>query len=155
MHDKLIEKLRKARPGIDFISASDAVIEGHNLEDSGNRSYGKNLYVATGSTPKIDLSGYLIGKTISVGSVESFAHCELRCTRSGKRVAISLTSTNGNTIGRELQVSSQDDSIDEALFAWFGPSEDICTPWSDNDPPQCQVITLEGLRAFARKYKYD
>ena len=155
MHDKLIDKLSKARPGLDFIPASDAVIEGHDLRASGNRAYGKNLYVATGATPEINLSDYKIGVTISVGSVERYPNCELRCTRKGKQVCVGLTSTNGKKIGRELTVSSQDDSLDQALFTWIGPAEDLCTPWSDNDPPQCQVITIEGLRAFARKYQDD
>jgi hypothetical protein len=79
MPDKVVEKLGEAQPNIDFISASDAVIEGHNLEESGNRSYGKNLYIATGSTPEVKLSDCKIGQTISVGSVEKFETCELRC----------------------------------------------------------------------------
>jgi len=50
-NDKLLDALNEAHGrnrGIRFCAATDGVVLGEDLEDSGNKQYGKNIYVATG-----------------------------------------------------------------------------------------------------------
>lgn len=149
--DPVLEKLRRLRPEIDWRPASDEVVEGHDLRSSGNRSHGRNVYVATHDTPPVDREALRTGRVLSPGREEAFPGCVLRFARRGALVTAALYDASGRALSRVLRAVSAADEVDEALFTWFGPLEDICTPWSDNDPPQCQVLTLEGLRAYGRK----
>jgi hypothetical protein len=155
-NDKLLDALNEAHGrdrGIKFCAATDAVVLGLELEDSGNKQYGKNVFVATGPRFVPNDEERITGQTISVGSEEKFKHCRLSCTKRGKNIVVAVYEPGRRRISRELTCEHQGaDSVDEGQLAWFGPVEDICTPWSDNDPAQCQVITVDRLRTFAESY---
>jgi hypothetical protein len=91
-----------------------------------------------------------IGRAIADGHREELAHCELRCFVARQHLAVAVFDREGQAISRVLRARSRGvTSCDEGLFAWFGPLEYVLTPWSDNDPPQCQVVTIDSLRRFA------
>jgi len=146
---KLNQKYERARD-IRFSPATDPVVAGAELEQTGNRSYGKDVYVSTGPRFEPAPGDLHTGVAITVGARERFAHGELRCDRADGAVAIAVWSKDGRRISRELRCAgSTAEAYDEGAFTWFGPVEVICTPWSDNDPSSCQVVTVHRLRCFA------
>mgnify|MGYP006301108411 CR=1 FL=1 len=155
MKDPLIAALRQAHPGIDFRPATDSVVEHADLETTGNRACGANIYIATHSPPDIDLRDFRCRRQLRVGETEAFTHCELRCFREAGEIVAALFDASGTGVSHRLRCRTAADEIDEALLAWLGPLEDICTPWSDNDPPQCQVITVDRLRAYGQAYRQE
>jgi hypothetical protein len=141
-----------AGKGLEFLPATDEVVAGLELEDSGNQSFGQNVFVSTRARFQPADGPPLLGKTIALDAVERYARGELRCQiQAGSgQVVVAVFAPDGRRLSRELTChASKAGAYDEGLFVWFGPVESICTPWSDNDPDQCQVITLDRLREFA------
>jgi hypothetical protein len=151
--DLLIEKLNKTcgkKREIRFVEASDEVVAGADLADSGNRQYGKNIYIATGKPLKKEGLDLTIGRTIQPNSIEVIGKCELRCNLRGKQWTVAVYDESGKRISRELSCwEGSVSACDEGWLAWLSPVESYCTPWSDNDPEICQVVTVERLRKFA------
>jgi hypothetical protein len=147
--DPLIAELRRRDPGCGFCAATDAVIAGHDLRNDGNRQVGRDIYIQTWDPPTVPRAGLSRGLGLRVGARETFPHCELRCVRDGERIAVLLVAADGREPSRRLWCAAgSGDEYDEACFLWLAPQEFLCTPWHDGDP-QCQVVTVEGLRAFA------
>jgi hypothetical protein len=150
LNDELIAKLGKNQRSINFTPATDAVVAGHDLHASGNRHEGDNVYVATRSYGGPPLKQLQLGRRIAA-SEERYGGCTLRLQLDGGRLSATVIDDQGRALSRTLVAAAgPDGTCDEGQLAWFGPLEDICTPWSDNDPSQCQVVTLERLREFAR-----
>lgn len=145
--DPLIDRL--VREGVAFSRATDEVIEGFDLESTGNRSYGKNVHVASRKGPTFPAAKLRLGRSLAVGHREAYRGCELRCEREGKAITVRLYGEDGAPMTRTLAHVTGDDEVDEGLLTWFGPIEHIGTPWNDNDDEQCQVITVEVLRDYA------
>jgi hypothetical protein len=145
----LLEKLRL--PDLKFVAATDEVVGGLDLRATGNRAYGKNVYISTGATPNVSVDSLRIGVVIRVGARERFDRGELRCERGGLDVGVAVYDQRGFAISRVLCAKSSEDEIDEARFTWLSPKELYCTPWSDSDPAVCQVVTVERLRRWARR----
>jgi len=140
------------RPGIRFVEPTKPVIAGLDLTESGDQSYG-SVHVSTGRAPTIDPGELRTGTTISVGATEGFPGCELRVARERDTISIGVFDTHNEPLTRSLRCTATDaDEYDEGLFAWIGPAEEIHTAWSDNDPAQCQVVTVDDLREFAGGY---
>lgn len=152
-NDELIAKLNRKYErdrGIRFSPATGSVVAGADLEATGNRSYGQNVFVSTGPRFEPEAGDLHTGMAIPIGAREPYPQGQLRCDRSGGAVVVAVYAPDGRRLSRELRAAgSTAGAIDEGAFAWFGPVEDICTPWSDNDPSVCQVITVHRLRVFA------
>ncbi len=155
--DQLIDRLNRLygdNGALAFSPATDGVVAGHDLESSGNRSYGRDIYVATRAPFELEPEDRLLGRSIAIGAVEEYPRCQLRCERAGGDVVVALYA-DGTAISRRLMVPALpgESEYDEGLFAWLGPVESYCTPWSDNDPDHCQVVTVHRLRQFAADYR--
>lgn len=156
MHDSILNLLNttyRIPQDTRFTPASEVVLRGADLKETGNQKHGTQVYIATFEPPhSIDPALLKTGQHISLGSVESFSHCELRCWEAEGFVRIGLFGQNGQAISRQLgtAVIADQVSYDEGSFTWFSPREYYGTPWSDNDPAVCQVVTVKRLRAFAR-----
>jgi len=134
---------------IAFSPATDAVVEGARLEPVS----GGMVSVSQVGSFEPEPSDLVVGRTIDVGHLESFEGGDLRCYREGSDVFVALF-RDGRSVTRALRCRVRpfpEGGVDEAQFAWFGPVEYIGTPWSDNDPFQCQVVTVDRLRAYARR----
>jgi hypothetical protein len=138
-------------PDLKFVAATDEAVAGLDLAETGNRAYGKNVYIATSGTPNVSVDGLRIGVLVSVGARERYSRGELRCEREGPYVAVAVYDHRGFAISRVLCAQCNEDEIDEARFTWLSPKELYCTPWSDSDPAICQVVTVERLRRWARR----
>ncbi len=151
--DVVMQLLEQRRiPDLKFQSASDEVVAGYELESSGNRAHGKNVYISTSAAPNIKRETLLTGSVLRVGARERLARGELRCERAGADVTVAVYDPRGKAITRVLVCAQcSEDEIDEGLFTWLGPKELYCTPWSDNDPAYCQVVTVARLRQWASR----
>jgi hypothetical protein len=150
MKDAIIERLCRPKQ-ISFVEATDEVVEGYELRSSGNQFHGKNVYVSTGGDYQPEPKSLITGKDIEAGAREPFLGCELRCDLINGALGAALSASDGTAMTRRLiSRSIETASADEGSFVWFGPVEDINTPWSDGGLPQCQVITIERLRTYAR-----
>jgi len=150
MTDALIERLCQPKK-IDFVEACDEVVEGYDLRSSGNQFHGKNVYVSTGADYEPTPGLLVTSKVMLEGARERFPGCELRCALTEDGLGAAIYDPVGNVMTRQLiSRSAGIESADEGSFAWFGPVEDISTPWSDSSLPQCQVITIDRLRRYAR-----
>jgi hypothetical protein len=151
--DPLIEELKRRNRECGFCPATDGVIQGHDLQSDGNRFVCSNVYMKTSDPPEVSLAGLLRGRSLRVGAREAFPHCELRCVRDAGRIAVLLVAGDGGEPSRRLwcEAGAAED-YDEACFVWFAPQEYVCSPWHDGDP-QCQVITIDRLREFARAWR--
>ncbi len=150
MKDALVERLCQPKE-IAFVEATDEVVEGYDLRSSGNQFHSKSVYVSTGADYEPRPASLVIGKVIAAGAREPFLGCELRCDRIESALSVAVYSSAGDAKSRRLvSRSGATASADEGSFAWFGPVELIGTAWSESDLPQCQVITVERLRHYAR-----
>lgn len=151
MADAVLKQLRRQVPHIKFLSAADSVVCGQDLRASGNKRYGSNVYVATHTSPEVT-EPPLTGEHIKAGHRERYGRRELRCDLSKGRLRVAVYDREGNMLTRVLSCKAKGrNEADLGELVWFGPVEEICTPWSDNDPSQCQVITVEVLRLWAKK----
>lgn len=148
---QLLDRLNaKHRGAIDFSLATMAVVGGFELEP-----------FTAGSVSVCNTGGYIpsladlrTGKTIQVGHQERYRHGTLRCYRRAEHVYVGVFDgerLRSRALPCRLDVRETREVIDEGMFTWFGPKEYIGTPWSDNDPERCQVITVDHLRNFARQ----
>ncbi len=150
MPDAVIDQLNRKVRRIHFTAATNPLIEGAGLRETGNRSYGKNIYVATHDPYKANDEDLLIGRALSAGTVERLGDLELRCEAKHGALAVAIFDAQGRARSRTLTARVHGaTACDEGLFAWFSELEDICTPWNDSDPPVCQVVTVDGLRRYA------
>lgn len=150
--DPLITELNRRKPSCGFCPATTPVIAGHDLKSYGNRHFGKDIYMQTWDPPEVSRDGLLRGRALRVGAREAFPHCELHCVRDGEHIAVLLVAADGSEPSRRLWCAAgSGEDYDEARFLWITPQEFLCTPWHDGEP-QCQVITVDGLRAFAAKW---
>lgn len=143
---KLIDRLNaKHADAIRFSLATWAVVRGYKLEPVS----GGSVSVSQVGTYDADLADLMTGKTIAAGATEQYKHGSVRCYRKQGRLFVAVFA--GERLrSRTLPCRFHDeDEVDEGLFTWFGPVEYVGTAWSDNDPDQCQVITIDHLRAFA------
>ena len=158
MNDPILNRLNETyrrTQDTRFTPAGEKVLMGMDLRKSGNRQHSKNVYISTFDPPDyIDPKVLHNGKKIRPGTIEVFPNCELRCTERRGKAVIALYDLKGNRLSREIGADlNQDGYTDEGALTWFSPSEYYGTPWSDNDPAVCQVLTVAGLREFARTWK--
>lgn len=155
--DRVIDRLNATQKAISFHDATDAVVEGFDLGASSNRHYGASVFVATRGDYEVeDLSVLLVGRSLAAGAREHFPECELVCSLENGQLLVAVHALSGQRLSRHLVARRHDrGSCDEGFFTWFGPVEDVCTPWSDNDRAQCQAVTVDRLREFARAYKSE
>jgi len=150
---KLVQEL--ATNGISYVPATRAVVAGHDLESSGNRTYGSNVHV--GTVPDVEhpiLADVRTGTMLHVGQCERFWGRSLVCERNEGLVRVLVRSDDQRVVSRELSCADTGaDSYDEAEFIWLGPVEQISYPWSDNAPPECQVVTVAALRTLAATHQ--
>lgn len=140
--------------GIEFLKPHDDVLSGKtSLWETTNQSSGSNVYVAGHPLERPREELLRTGKMIGPGAVEKIRSFELRCHAIGRKLVVRLyRGSESASIALEYEPpGGPDKECDEGLFTWFGPVEDICTPWSDNDPSQCQVVAVDDLRRFAQK----
>lgn len=145
----LLETLNQKHKGsIVFSRATDAVVAGFELKPQ----HGGSVSVSQTGAYTANLLELVTGRLMAAGHEESFKHGTLRCYRQAGALCVAVFSGT-RPISRILQcllpVSAQTGPVDEGMFTWFGPREYIGTAWSDNDPDQCQVITVDRLRHFA------
>ncbi|MBD3239703.1 MAG: hypothetical protein GF331_03895 [Chitinivibrionales bacterium] len=144
---------RKHAGTIAFVRAADSVLRGKaepTAENAGQ--YGRNVYIASHDVYDPSPADLVTGVTIAIGAIEALGTVELRCYAKGRQACVALF-RGDRVVSKVLThdpvaLPSHGQAYDEGLFTWFGPVEDICTPWSDNDPPHCQVLTVEDLRVF-------
>jgi hypothetical protein len=144
----IIDRLNERKKGsIEFSLATDPVVEGMKLEPVS----GGTVSVSQVGSFEPEPEDLVVGRTIDVGHLEQLEGCDLRCYREGSDVYVALF-REGGRVSRALKCRVNplpEGGVDEGLFTWFGPVEYIGTPWSDNDAFQCQVVTVDRLRAYA------
>jgi hypothetical protein len=149
---------RKHRGTIAFVRAAESVVRGKTEPSAHNAGQlGRNIYIASHDIYEPAPADLVAGVTIGVGSVERLGGAGLHCYADSRRVCVALV-CGGTIVSKVLThtpvaAPTQGSAYDEGLFTWFGPVEDICTPWNDNDPPRCQVLTVEDLRVFGATLK--
>jgi hypothetical protein len=154
--DRGMARIKKLNtPDLVFQEATDEVVTGYDLTSSGNRAYGKNVYISTGSAPAVDRARLISGVRIAIDSSEMYGLIELRCARDagGETVSVALFDPQSLLLSRILTATAPREAreIDEGLLAWLGPAETYGTAWSDGGAAVCQVVTVERLRRYARK----
>jgi hypothetical protein len=150
-------RLNRKKDDVRFVLAAEGVLKGEaDLEGSTNRQYGKNVYVAKRGDFGASRNDLETGVLIEAGSIETLGPCEFRCVKNrgvvsaalykgGRAASLRLTCADGG--------EKEPGRYDEGFFTFFGPVEDLCTPWSDMDPAQCQVVATDDLRDFAKSMK--
>ncbi|MBW2253839.1 MAG: hypothetical protein JRI25_04500 [Deltaproteobacteria bacterium] len=144
----IIDRLNERERGhIEFYLATDAVVAGGKLEPVS----GGSVSVSQVGTFEPELEDLVVGRTIDVGHLESLEGGDLQCYQKGSDVLVALF-REGRPVSRVLKCRAEaplpEGGVDEGLFTWFGPVEYVGTPWSDNDDFQCQVVTVDRLRAY-------
>ncbi len=148
-NDPLLAQLQKILCRAGICSATTGVIEHFDLLSDGNRHFGSSVYVQTRDEGRPVIDDLRLGRVLHPGQREHFPHCDLICRRDGTQIIVVVVSHDGRELSRRLScAATAAEAYDEALFLGFGPQEYLCTPWHDGEP-QRQVITVDGLRAYA------
>jgi hypothetical protein len=148
----LLDRLNRAFGArVSFYEASAAVVRGAELTEAG--AVGGSVAISRAAPFTPPASELAIGRELAAGDREPFDACELRCFAKAGQLAVAVFDGDQRVISRVLHARGVSPT-DEGLFTWFGPVEYVHTPWSDNDPPQCQVVTVETLRRFARTWAF-
>jgi hypothetical protein len=148
--DRAMEILAaRSNDDLRFEPAHEDVVGGHELASSGNRFYGKQVYISSGNSPVVDLKTVVTGQVIRVGAIQQVRRGVLLCLRDGDRVTVGIYDKNGWPLCRVLScVAPGEDELDEGRLVYLGPKELYCTPWSDGGAAVCQVVTVEALRRW-------
>lgn len=143
----------KHNGAIAFVRAAESVLRGRGEPTAENAGqYGRNVFVASHDVYDPSPADLITGMRITIGTAETLGSVELRCYARAREACVALF--RGDRVVSKVLTHSpaalpeHGTAYDEGLFTWFGPVEDICTPWNDNDPPHCQVLTIEDLRVF-------
>jgi len=153
--DLIIKSLNELNQDIDFVNAPASVISNEGRADEKSHTAGRGSGVVVGKQPTgLNLAVPDLGNRIVEGYREEFEHCEIICKKIRRGLSLAVYDrTSGRSVSQAIPCEGVGKhGVDESCFIWLGSLAYILTAWSDNDDPQCQVITLRVLREFARAY---
>lgn len=154
MAKSIIKSLNELNQDIDFVEAPSSVISNEPRAPEKSLMGGTSGVVLGKSPTGLNLAVPNLGNTIVEGYREEFGHCDIICKKIRRGLSLAVYDKKSRRpVSQAIHCEGVGKhGVDESCFIWLGSLATILTAWSDNDDPQCQVITLEILRTFARAY---
>ena len=158
----------KASTGDDVIDLFNVFIQKHALRTDSFRP-AENAWVSKVLWPSTHLDDAVyssrrmvvgkrrfpfLGRKVRVGLVERYSACELRVVKADPNIAVVVVDAAGNIVGLPLlkTVSPTSTWCDESVLTSVGPGQGGGTAWNDSQPEVRQLLTVQGLRRYARWY---